>query len=231
MFINALLVSGRPIGYNILMPDDASTGPDPVPGSAMGKVSWGFCINSNRNGAWGISVGLDPGDPRNDLTCPRIPHPYIVAMAWAYLLADRDLIRKAFLNCGIFIHPDGREDHLINVKGVNNTTIDPNGWFGYSQVGNAFDTCATVPDDDDLMTALVSAAEGVSIKLVAQKQHQEEGIRRGIPKSGTKSELLVRLQAHQGAGEEDEFATITIRIELGTPISSSSPPSGPEYEN
>jgi hypothetical protein len=95
---------------------------------------------------------------------------HIVAIAWAAMQADKELFRKAFLNCGIFIHPDGREDHLISIKGVDNTAIDPNGWFGYSQVGNALDEHAIVPDDDDLMTALVSAAEGVIIKLVTRKQ-------------------------------------------------------------
>jgi hypothetical protein len=43
---------------------------------------------------------------------------HIVAMAWAHLSADKELIRKVFLNCGIFIYFDGRENHLISIKGV-----------------------------------------------------------------------------------------------------------------
>jgi hypothetical protein len=50
------------------------------------------------------------------------------------------------------------------------------------------------------MTALVSATEGVSIKLVTQKQLQAEYARWGIPRSGTKLELLARLQAHEAGG-------------------------------
>jgi hypothetical protein len=148
---------------------------------------------------------------------------HIVAIAWAHLSANKELIRKAFLNCGIFIHFNGREDQLISIKGVNNTAIDRNGWFGYSEVGNALYAYATIPDDDDLMTALVSATEGMSIKLVTQKQLQTECARRGIPKSGTKPKLLAKLQAHEaqiGGGQEagyrphyrpnkeDEFAII-----------------------
>jgi hypothetical protein len=57
----------------------------------------------------------------------RVIATHIVAMAWAHLSADRELIRKAFLNCGISIHPDGRKDHPISIKGVDNTAIDPNG--------------------------------------------------------------------------------------------------------
>jgi hypothetical protein len=96
----------------------------------------------------------------------RIMATHIVAMTWAHLSADKRLIREAFLNCGISIHPDGREDHLLSIKGLYNTAMDPNGWFGYSEVGNALEAHALIPDDDDLMTALVSATEGVSIKLV-----------------------------------------------------------------
>jgi hypothetical protein len=171
---------------------------------------------------------------------------HIVAMAWAYLSADRGLICKAFLNCGISIHPDGREDHVLSIRGVDSTAIDPNGWFGYSAVGNALEAHALIPDDDDLMTALVSATEGVSIKLVTQKQLRAECARRGIPRSGNKPELLVRLQAHEAGGgqgsghgpghgsdEEDEFATIITHIKSGTPIHSSafsSPPSSPKNE-
>jgi hypothetical protein len=55
-----------------------------------------------------------------------------MAIAWAYLSANREPIRKAFLNCGISIYPDGREDHLISIKRVGNMDIDPNGYFGYS---------------------------------------------------------------------------------------------------
>jgi hypothetical protein len=171
----------------------------------------------------------------------RIIVTYIVVIAWAAMQADRELFRKAFFNRGIFIYPDGRKDHLISIKGVNNTAIDPNGWFGYSQVGNAFDKHAMVPDDDDLMTALVSAAEGVTIKLVTRKQLQAECLRRGIPKSRTKPELLARFQAYeaQGAGqgtgdiadggdEDDEL--VSIHITLGTPFTNSpffNPPSSP----
>jgi hypothetical protein len=162
---------------------------------------------------------------------------HIMAMAWEHLWANRELIRKAFLNYGIFIHSDGRKDHLLSIKGVGNKAIDPNGWFGYSAAGNAFDAYATIPDDDGLMTALFSAIEGVNIKLVTQKQLQAECARQGIPRSGTKPELLARLQAHEDGGrqrnghkpgEEDEFATISTHITLGTPMTSSpfsSPPS------
>jgi hypothetical protein len=39
----------------------------------------------------------------------------IIGRAWERLQADPNLIQRAFLNCGISIHPDGSEDYLINV--------------------------------------------------------------------------------------------------------------------
>jgi hypothetical protein len=170
----------------------------------------------------------------------RVIATHIVAIAWAHLSADRELIRRTFLNCGISIHPDGRKDHLISSKGVDNTAIDPNGYFGYSQVGNALDSYCKIPADDDFMTALVSAIEGMRppLKLVTKTQLQEECERRGVTKSGNKPELLARLQAHEAqqqgghdGDEEDEVASI--HITLGTPIRNSpfsSPPLSPKNE-
>jgi hypothetical protein len=130
---------------------------------------------------------------------------------------------------------------------VNNTAIDSNGWFGYLAVGNALNAYAIIPNDDDFMTALVSATEGMSIKLVTQKQLQAKYARRGIPRSGTKLELLDKLQAHEagggqgtghrpgyGPGEKDEFATISTHITLETPMPNSpfsSPSLSPKNED
>jgi hypothetical protein len=96
-------------------------------------------------------------------------------------------------------------------------------------VGNALNNYCTIPADDDFMTALVSAIEGMRrpLKLVTKTQLQEEYKRRGVTKSGKKPELLTRLQAHeaqqQGGGhdgdEKDEVASI--HITLGTPIRNS----------
>jgi hypothetical protein len=106
-------------------------------------------------------------------------------------------------------------------------------------VGNALDNYCTIPADDDLMTALVSAIEGMKppLKLVTKGQLQEECERRGLAKSGNKPELLARLQAHeaQQADGDDENKVASIHITLGTPMSInspfSSPPSSPKNED
>jgi hypothetical protein len=91
------------------------------------------------------------------------------------------VIQQAFVQCGISIRPDGREDHLINIKGVDNSTIDPNGWRGWS----AQNSHAIVDEDFDYMTSLISATEELkpSLRTVTQKQLQEECVRRGLVKS------------------------------------------------
>jgi hypothetical protein len=50
----------------------------------------------------------------------------IVGRAWERLQKDPELIKRAFLQYGIFIHSDGTEDHFINIKGVDNSFIDFN---------------------------------------------------------------------------------------------------------
>jgi hypothetical protein len=83
----------------------------------------------------------------------------------------------------------------INIKGVDNSTIDPNGWRGWS-VNNSH---AIVDEDFDYMTALISATEILkpSLRTVTQKQLQQEFVRRGLGKSGKRADLLARLQMHE----------------------------------
>jgi hypothetical protein len=88
------------------------------------------------------------------------------------LQANPALIKRAFLHYGIFIHPNGHENHLINIKGVDNSSINPNGWRRSSE----YRSYELVSEDLDYMTALISATEELkpSIKTVTLKQLQEE---------------------------------------------------------
>jgi hypothetical protein len=106
-------------------------------------------------------------------------------------------------------------------------------------MGNALNNYYIIPADDDLMTALVSATEGMRppLKLVTKEQLQKKCERRGLAKSGNKPELLARLQAHkaQQADGDNEDKVASIHITLGTSISInspfSSPPSSPKNED
>jgi hypothetical protein len=145
----------------------------------------------------------------------------IVGRAWARLKLETAMISQSFRDCGIFIHPDGREDHLINIKGIDNNLLDSNGWRGWFD----YRSHEIVSADCDYITALISASEKLeySFNAVTLKQLQEQCIRRGVSKSGTKPELLAKLQAHevqQTGGQkanvdDEEFACVVM---LGTPI-------------
>jgi hypothetical protein len=54
----------------------------------------------------------------------------IVGRAWKRFSANTSIIKQAFLQYGIFIYPDGHKDHLINIKEVDNSSLDFNGWRG-----------------------------------------------------------------------------------------------------
>jgi hypothetical protein len=60
----------------------------------------------------------------------------LVAEAWEAVAANRGLIQKAFLNCGISIRPNGSQDHLISIKDIDSNSIQPNNWRGIA----SFDT-------------------------------------------------------------------------------------------
>jgi hypothetical protein len=78
------------------------------------------------------------------------------------------------------------------------------------------------------LTALISATEELkpSLRTVTQNQLQEECVRRGLAKSGTKADLLARLQMHksqQNSSADDVESDIgdeftNVELELGAPI-------------
>jgi hypothetical protein len=86
---------------------------------------------------------------------------------------------------------------LINVKEVNNSLLDPNGWRGWTEDG-FLAAHKEVSEDYNYLIALILATEELKppISSVTLKELQEECVRCGIAKSGTKPDLLARLQAH-----------------------------------
>ncbi|KAG6990644.1 hypothetical protein FocnCong_v012824 [Fusarium oxysporum f. sp. conglutinans] len=56
----------------------------------------------------------------------RVMTTWIVARAFERLKNNRDMISKAFLEAGITVRPDGSQDNLIRIKGIDD--IDFKGW-------------------------------------------------------------------------------------------------------
>ena len=53
---------------------------------------------------------------------------HVVAAAARKLAQKAELVRKAFIECGISIDPDGCQDHLIRIKDISSSDIDFTGW-------------------------------------------------------------------------------------------------------
>jgi hypothetical protein len=92
----------------------------------------------------------------------------IVGRDWKRLSANTSIIKQAFLQCGISIHPDGHKNYLINIKEVDNSSLDPNGWRDWSN----YYTHEVISPDFDHITALISATEelNTNIKAVTLRQ-------------------------------------------------------------
>jgi hypothetical protein len=59
----------------------------------------------------------------------RIMLTHVVAEAWVTVYTDKKPIQiRSFLNNGISINPDGSENHLIKIKGIDNKDIVWDGW-------------------------------------------------------------------------------------------------------
>ena len=64
------------------------------------------------------------------LSTRRILTTYVVVEVMRLLAKKGNLIRKSFINTGIAVAPDGSEDHLINIKCLQEGNIRPDftGW-------------------------------------------------------------------------------------------------------
>ncbi len=47
-----------------------------------------------------------------------------VGQAWTEVSAKKDLMKRAFEKCGISVPIDGSGDHLINIKGLDDYTVE-----------------------------------------------------------------------------------------------------------
>jgi hypothetical protein len=121
----------------------------------------------------------------------------VVAEAWEAVAANDGFIQKAFLNCGILIHPDGSQDHLISIKDINSSRIKPSNWRGVASFDTFLEEYAVVGQKGDLSEAWVSIKEELSISRLARlrkSELQQECGNRGLATSSNKSDLLVRLR-------------------------------------
>jgi hypothetical protein len=133
----------------------------------------------------------------------------VVAEAWAAVASNKDLISKAFPNCGIFIHSDGSQDYMIFIKDIDNQAIDPNSWRGY-RFDKPLEEHAVIDQTLDLAEQLVAIGEDLTISRAARLKKadlQEECGKRGLATTGTRRDLIDRLtviDSKEGVAERVE---------------------------
>jgi hypothetical protein len=131
----------------------------------------------------------------------RVMVTHVVAAALRRLNSNPDLVKKAFLNCGISVRPDGSEDCFISIKDISADQIDFTGWENAEEVvvkdedpvDPFFDDQELISADDSELMIITRYHEQVMARL------REILKERGLKVSGKKADLIQRLQDHDNS--------------------------------
>lgn len=118
----------------------------------------------------------------------RVMTTWVVSKAAAKLASRPDLVKKAFVECGISISPNGSEDNLVKIKDIKPEDIDFSGWENaadpvvkFEHIVDQFrDEEEYGLADDSSYLALLSLRKADLIELCRL---------RGLPVSGNKGDL------------------------------------------
>ncbi|EEU38462.1 uncharacterized protein NECHADRAFT_88644 [Fusarium vanettenii 77-13-4] len=142
----------------------------------------------------------------------RVMVTHVVASALKRLNAQSEMVKKAFLNCGISVRPDGTEDWLIRIKDILSDQIDFTGWEEAEEViVKDEDPVGPLCDDEEFL-----AADDDELLLRTRyheeviKQLQERLRKRGLKVSGKKADLIQRLRDDDDSQNPREGDTIYI---------------------
>ena len=110
----------------------------------------------------------------------RVMTTFVVAAAARKLAEKAILVRKAFIECGISIQPNGSQDHLINIEDISSSDIDFAGW-----------------ETQELPTIKQEEKEGDFTELSLASDSLNEFIRQGedyLPQNGYRRLLATELK-------------------------------------
>ena len=125
-----------------------------------------------------------------------------VAQAWGQL--DPELVRKAFIKCGISINPNGSQDQLIKIKDLPN--ISQEGWDTQE---DPIIKIKAIEGQEILQDGDKDKVFDANDESTIKRSHQECGVDytsfnctilkdmlrgRGLGTSGVKSKLILRLE-------------------------------------
>jgi hypothetical protein len=141
----------------------------------------------------------------------RIMMTHVVADVWRRVCDEKkDIVVKSFIDTGIAIRPDGSQDHLINIKGISNSSLVWDGWEEAVDITVKTEDYEEVPAVLDDLVAFLTATEDVAGPSQYGLLSKDELVRlcrhHCLKVSGNKASLIERLRAleeqgHQGQGE------------------------------
>jgi hypothetical protein len=135
----------------------------------------------------------------------RIMMTHVVADVWRRVCDEKkEIVVKSFIDTGIAIRPDGSQDHLINIKGISNSSLVWDGWEEAVDITVKTEDYEEVPAVLDDLVAFLTATEDVAGPSQYGLLSKDELVRlcrhHGLKVSGNKASLIERLRALEEQG-------------------------------
>ncbi|KAJ0135266.1 Peroxisomal targeting signal 2 receptor [Fusarium oxysporum f. sp. albedinis] len=145
----------------------------------------------------------------------RIMTTWIVHRAWERIKKERDIIRDSFLRAGITTRPDGSQDHLISIKGIEN--IDCSGWEKAGDTSIKSEELVDRLCDEEELSFGPDEEYGEDTLIFTLRRLKVSQLRQmaslnNISSLGKKSDLIERLRSHLTTIEK-VGDSITVQIE------------------
>ncbi|KAI1818975.1 DDE superfamily endonuclease-domain-containing protein [Xylaria intraflava] len=148
----------------------------------------------------------------------RVMITHVVGNAWmrAFQPENKAMVASLFIKTGISIHPDGRDDTSISIKGIDPSKLDLNGWYcPPEERENLIEQAKLVPETPARLREYIEENEDFELPApttyeATKKVLAEMCKDRGLKVTGTKSVLITRLK------DDDATQAAKIRIQRRT---------------
>ncbi|KAI0855431.1 DDE superfamily endonuclease-domain-containing protein [Xylaria cubensis] len=132
----------------------------------------------------------------------RVMATHVVGNAWkrAFTPENKALVAKSFVVTGISIHPDGRDDCLISIKGIKPEDLRLDEWYTIPEFRDQMAVIASPPTALDELQYYEIAGEGLGMpqnnyRSLTNAYLRELLRQRGLKRAGNKLDMVKRLEA------------------------------------
>ncbi|KAM5529771.1 hypothetical protein FOXYSP1_17615 [Fusarium oxysporum f. sp. phaseoli] len=156
------------------------------------------------------------GKTRWSVSDRRIMTTWVIARAFERLKTKKDLIEKAFLDVGITVRPDGSQDNLIRIKGIDE--IDFTGWETASEITiKSQELVSRLCDEEELSFGPEDELDEdiliYSLKKMTIPQLKQLASRNSLTVKGRKDDIVEQLQQYY-AKERSQNDCIKCKLTL-----------------